>query len=649
MPPSASAWLPRSPPWRGRPASRPGVRCSRSRSWRRCARCRATASSRSRRQQHAYDNRPLPIGDGQTISQPYIVALMTELLDPKPGHVVLEVGTGSGYQAAVLAEIVATVYTIEIVDALGRKAAATLSALGYRNVTTRIGDGYNGWKEHAPFDGILVTAAPAEVPQPLIDQLKPGGRLVIPGRWPVRRAGPAGDREEGRRLDDDAPHDPGAVRAADARAASDARLLAEQAVLRPSGTRGSRRIPRRPRQGARSLSAEARGPARGGRGGRHGAGPTRQSLPAALLFRCHRQVRGMVSRADPQDPARCSEARAPVASLVGVFASSHAPLMARAWEAVDAVRRDAISRTFSELARRVVEAKPDVLIVVSPDHWVNFFLNNLPSVCIGVGETHKGPPEPWLQHLPYASIAGHPEFALHLARTALDEGFEPSLSHHLELDHGFVIPLWKMGIDPLPPLVPIIVNTIEPPMPSLRRCLAWGDLIRAAIERHPGDLRVAVLATGGASHSIGEHDMGRIDEAFDRECFEQFRSADREGLARVSRSAPRCGRQRRGRNAQLARGPRCRAGKGIRTARLPSVPRVVRRLRIRSLESERTLNQRETAARNYSLWLAISEMLSSKISASFFSRRTAAARAFDVLENGSALPACCPLRQNSSR
>lgn len=219
-----------------------------------------------------------------------------------------------------------------------------------------------------------------------------------------------------------------------------------------------------------------------------------------------------------------------MAELVGVFASSHAPLMARAWDSVDALRLKEISATFAELGRRFRAARPDMLIVVSPDHWVNFSLANLPSICIGVGESNEGPPEPWLKHLPYKSVPGHPGFALHLAQTALDEGFEPSLSHRLALDHGFVIPLWKMGIDPLPPLVPIIVNDIEPPLPSLRRCLAWGDLIRTAIERYPENLRIAVLATGGVSHSIGESDMGRIDEAFDRECFETLRSADREGL-----------------------------------------------------------------------------------------------------------------------
>jgi protein-L-isoaspartate(D-aspartate) O-methyltransferase len=129
---------------------------------------------------YAYENRPLPIGHGQTISQPYIVALMTDLLDPKPTDVVLEIGTGSGYQAAVLAELVAKVYTIEIVEAVGKRAAGDLAALGYRNVMTRIGDGYNGWPEAAPFDGVLVTAAAPYVPKPLVEQLKPGGRLVIP-------------------------------------------------------------------------------------------------------------------------------------------------------------------------------------------------------------------------------------------------------------------------------------------------------------------------------------------------------------------------------------------------------------------------------------------------------------------------------------
>lgn len=129
---------------------------------------------------HAYENRPLPIGHDQTISQPYIVALMTDLLNIKPGDKVLEVGTGLGYQAAVLAELVHAVYTIEIVEPLGRSAAGVLAAAGYWNVQPRIGDGYQGWPEEAPFDAIMVTAAAPHVPQPLLDQLKAGGRLVIP-------------------------------------------------------------------------------------------------------------------------------------------------------------------------------------------------------------------------------------------------------------------------------------------------------------------------------------------------------------------------------------------------------------------------------------------------------------------------------------
>lgn len=128
----------------------------------------------------AYTDGPLPIGLGQTISQPYIVALMTELARIDSAAKVLEVGTGSGYQAAVLAELADSVFSIEIVEPLCRRADSILSRLGYRNVEVRCGDGYRGWQEHAPFDAILVTAAPDHVPQPLIDQLKIGGRLIIP-------------------------------------------------------------------------------------------------------------------------------------------------------------------------------------------------------------------------------------------------------------------------------------------------------------------------------------------------------------------------------------------------------------------------------------------------------------------------------------
>jgi protein-L-isoaspartate(D-aspartate) O-methyltransferase len=131
-------------------------------------------------QPYGYDNRPLPIGFGQTVSQPYIVAVMTDLMRVKPGDITLEIGTGSGYQAAILSELVKEVYTIEIIEPLGKQAEQQLVRLDYGNVEVKIADGYYGWPEHGPFDAIIVTAAASYIPPPLVRQLKPGGRMVIP-------------------------------------------------------------------------------------------------------------------------------------------------------------------------------------------------------------------------------------------------------------------------------------------------------------------------------------------------------------------------------------------------------------------------------------------------------------------------------------
>ena len=231
-----------------------------------------------------------------------------------------------------------------------------------------------------------------------------------------------------------------------------------------------------------------------------------------------------------------------MADLVGIYAASHGPMIVRSWDVLPPSTKHTLTAAFAELGRRINAARPDVLILISPDHWVNFFLDNLPSISIGVGETHDGPPEPWLNAFPHKQLAGHASLAQHITEHVFNCGFEPSVSYKLALDHGFCIPLWKAAIDPLPAIVPIIINTVEAPFPSVARCFDFGRSIAEAVNRYAGTLRVALLATGGLSHSIGEATMGQIDEAFDRECLQHFASGDRDVLLKfLDRKMPMAG------------------------------------------------------------------------------------------------------------
>jgi aromatic ring-opening dioxygenase catalytic subunit (LigB family) len=212
-----------------------------------------------------------------------------------------------------------------------------------------------------------------------------------------------------------------------------------------------------------------------------------------------------------------------VADLVGVFAASHGPMIAREWENLPGRVREQLTASFGELGRRIKNVQADVLIVISPDHWVNFFINNLPSVCIGIGEEHDGPPEPFMKAVfPHKTLRGNVGLGSHILETALEDGFDPSISHRLTLDHGFCLPLWRLGLGGDIAIVPMVVNSLETPMPTIKRCIEWGHLLAKAIKSYPERLRVAILATGGLSHSIGEATMGAVDEKFDRSCIQLF-------------------------------------------------------------------------------------------------------------------------------
>jgi aromatic ring-opening dioxygenase catalytic subunit (LigB family) len=263
-----------------------------------------------------------------------------------------------------------------------------------------------------------------------------------------------------------------------------------------------------------------------------------------------------------------------VAELAGIFAASHGPLLVREWDTVPDEQKIRLKTAFAELGRRIAAARPDVLVVVSPDHWSNFFLDNVPAVCIGVGESNDGPPEPWMGGFPHKSIPGDSALGIHLVETALREGFEPSMSHRLKLDHGICIPLWRMGVEPLPRIVPMIVNSIEPPLPSLSRCLEWGRLLKKGIETFPEALRVAILATGGLSHSIGEPTMGRIYEEFDQETIRLFSDSEARLVDYLEKQLPSHGNgSEEVRNWLVAHG--AAGGRGFELVDYLPVPKVI--------------------------------------------------------------------------
>ncbi len=215
-----------------------------------------------------------------------------------------------------------------------------------------------------------------------------------------------------------------------------------------------------------------------------------------------------------------------MAELVGIYAASHGPLIARDWDRLPAAVKERLGAAYGELGRRIGAARVDAIVGLAPDHWTNFFLDNLPALSIGIGEEHDGPPEPFMRDFAPNPVPGDPGLGRHVLETALAADFDPALSYKLRLDHGLCLPLSRLALAPMPRIMPILINALEPPMLSYRRCFAWGRLLRAAIASYPGPARVAILATGGLSHSIGEPTMGSIDEVFDRRCLEAFASGD---------------------------------------------------------------------------------------------------------------------------
>lgn len=222
-----------------------------------------------------------------------------------------------------------------------------------------------------------------------------------------------------------------------------------------------------------------------------------------------------------------------MAELVGVFAASHTPVMLNFPEAIDDAEREAIFSAFAAAGEEIRRVEPDAVVVVSDDHLHNFFLDNFPAFCIGAADTYPTPVEHWLK-ADKRVLRGDSDLGAHLLGEALRQDFDPSFSMHLTLDHGVLTPLHLAGIAGAVRVVPLLVNCVQPPLPTMRRSLQWGRLLRDAIASFGGCERVAILATGGISHDIATPRMGAVNEAFDREFLRLLGAGDDEALVRFA-------------------------------------------------------------------------------------------------------------------
>ncbi|WP_426135430.1 hypothetical protein [Pseudomonas sp. PWP3-1b2] len=222
-----------------------------------------------------------------------------------------------------------------------------------------------------------------------------------------------------------------------------------------------------------------------------------------------------------------------MAELVGIFAASHTPVMLNFPDAIADEQRNEIFAAFRSVGKRLREAKPDVLVIIADDHLHNFFLDNLPAFCVGAAESYATPIEHWLK-APKRILRGSPQFSTHLLEVAFNEGFDPALSMDLTLDHGALTPLELSGLSDELAVVPLLINCVQPPLPTMARCLAWGKLLRKAIDSYNPTQRVAILATGGISHDIATPRMGLVNEEFDRRFLELLEQGSEEELLKHS-------------------------------------------------------------------------------------------------------------------